>query len=109
MLETAPSFDGLPGAALIVQGLQDLAARTVSEALFLVRIASPRLRRCGVPVQVSSEEALAADHELYLLLARKHGNEAHSRYNALLRELVSFERALEQQVARAARQAATAG
>jgi hypothetical protein len=29
------------------------------------------------------------------LLGREHGNEAHSRYNALLRELVSFERALE--------------
>jgi hypothetical protein len=32
---------------------------------------------------------------LYALLGHEHGKEAHSRYNALLRELVSFERALE--------------
>ena len=101
-----PSFDGLPGAHLILQGLQDLATRTESEAAFLVRIGSPKLQRCGVPMQVSSTEALEADHGLYHLLAQAHGNEAHGRYNALLRELVSFERALEQRVSRAARLAA---
>lgn len=46
-------------------------------------------------VDVLESEALNADHQLYALLGREHGNEAHNRYNALLRELVSFERALE--------------
>lgn len=103
MPDDAPSFDGLPGADLIVKGLGDLAARKESEASFLVRIASPKLRRCGVPVEVTSQEAFEADHALYFLLAEEHGNDAHGRYNALLRELVSFERALEQRVSRAAR------
>lgn len=31
---------------------------------------------------------------LYRLLATEHGNGAHSRYNALIRSLVSFERAV---------------
>jgi hypothetical protein len=35
-----------------------------------------------------------AEHRLYLLLSRSEPDTAHSRYNALLRRLVSFERAL---------------
>jgi hypothetical protein len=33
------------------------------------------------------------EHKLYLLLAREKGDAAHSAYNALIRRLVSFERA----------------
>jgi hypothetical protein len=88
-------FDDLPGAVLISEGLADLADRRESVAAYLVQIGSPKLRRCGIEVPVSDEDALAADHRLYSLLGREHGNDAHRRYNALLRELVSFERALE--------------
>jgi hypothetical protein len=35
----------------------------------------------------------APEHKLYLLLSREKGDAAHSAYNALLRRLVSFERA----------------
>jgi hypothetical protein len=35
------------------------------------------------------------EHRLYTLLARDHPAAAHSRYNALIRRLVSFERAAE--------------
>ncbi|MEN3940285.1 hypothetical protein WJU23_03250 [Prosthecobacter sp. SYSU 5D2] len=108
MPDDALRFDGLPGADLILRGLGDLAACKESEEAFLVRIASPKLQRCGVPVQVTSQQALEADHALYFLLAQEHGNEAHGRYNALLRELVSFERALEQRMSRAARVTADA-
>ena len=97
------SFGDLPGAHLIREGLGDLASRRKSTAAFLVQIGSPKLNRCGVSVEVTPEDALAADHALYQMLAHDHGTEAHGRYNALLRELVSFERALEQRVARAAR------
>jgi len=92
---SAMNFDGLPAGELMQQGLADLAQRRDSIAAHLVKIASPRLRRCGMTVDLTDDEALAADHELYALLANEHGREAHSRYNALLRELVSFERALE--------------
>jgi hypothetical protein len=40
------------------------------------------------------------------LLETTHGNAAHSQYNALIRQLVSFEQALEQRVSRARRVAA---
>ena len=88
-------LDDLPASDLIRQGLDDLVQSRESIPAFLVKIASSRLRRCGISVIVSDEEALTADHQLYAMLGREHGNRAHSRYNALLRELVSFERALE--------------
>ena len=53
------------------------------------------MQRCGIEMNLSDDDALNADRELYALLSHEHGNEAHSRYNALLRELVSFERLLE--------------
>lgn len=89
------TLDGLPANDMIQQGLDDLAQRRASVAGFLVKIASPKMRRCGMDMHLSDDEALNADRELYALLGREYGNEAHSRYNALLRELVSFERALE--------------
>ncbi len=88
-------FDDLPAGPLIRQGLDDLANCRESVASCLVKIASSRLRRCGGEVAVPDEDALNSDRQLYALLGREHGDAAHSRYNALLRELVSFERALE--------------
>ena len=92
-------FADLPGAELIEQGLADVAGQRETIASLLVQIGSPRLGRCQVLVPVSADDALNADRRLYRLLAAEHGNEAHSRYNALIRQLVSFERALEQRVA----------
>lgn len=94
------AFDDLPGGDLMREGLADLASQRQSAAAFLVQIGSPKLRACGVPVEVSSDDALQAYHRLYALLSSEHGISAHPRYNALLRELVSFERALEHRVSR---------
>ena len=69
----------------------------------LVKLGSRRLRDCGVEVAVLPEDALAATHRLYHLLGAIHGREAHSQYNAMIRQLVSFERALEHRVSRARR------
>ena len=83
----------LPGYELIRRGLEDLAAdRETAEAL-LVAIGAERLRRAGVAVP----EIVFSDpeHALYELLARDDSDSAHSRYNALIRQLVSFERAVE--------------
>jgi len=94
------SLEQLPGADLIREGLADLHQHRETAAGYLVQIASPRLLRSGIEVEVSDDDALNADHRLYALLGRQHGNEAHSRYNALLRELVSFERALDHRLGR---------
>ena len=83
----------LPGEDLIEAGLSDLrGGRETIEAL-LVAIGSPRLRRLGVEVP----EKLPRDpeHRLYELLARDDPDSAHSRYNAFIRRLVSYERAAE--------------
>lgn len=64
------------------------------EAL-LVAIGARRLRRAGVPVPEVAVMPKEPELALYEALARQHGNDAHSRYNALLRRLVSFERAAE--------------
>lgn len=83
----------LPGYDLVRAGLEDLSAGRESAEALLVSIGAERLRRAGVhvpPVGVSDPE-----HRLYELLARDDSDSAHSRYNALIRQLVSFERAAE--------------
>ncbi|MDQ6776557.1 MAG: hypothetical protein M3071_10170 [Actinomycetota bacterium] len=90
-----PDVDtSLPGHDLVAEGLADLAAGRETAAGLLVTMASPRLRAVGfeVPVPTSSEPS----HRLYALLERE-GPGAHSRYNALVRRIVSFARAAELQ------------
>lgn len=83
---------GLPGGELVFAGLEDLqAGRSTIEAM-LVSVGAPRLRRSGIEVPNPFPEA---EHRLYELLAVNEPDSAHSRYNALIRRLVSFERALE--------------
>ena len=82
----------LPGAELVEKGIADLADGIESVEALLVSIGAPRLRRAGIDVP----RALPSpEHRLYEMLARSEAESAHSRYNALLRRLVSFERAAE--------------
>ena len=82
-----------PGGELIRQGLDHLAQGLESEAALLVLIGSPRLRRLGFSVRDSAVGS--PEHKLYELLSKSDPDSAHSRYNALVRRLVSFERAVE--------------
>ena len=85
--------DGLPGADLIEAGLQDLRAGRETVAGLLVAIGAPRLRQLGLNLP----DSLPAnpEHRLYELLAQDDSDSAHSRYNAFVRRLVSYERASE--------------
>jgi hypothetical protein len=83
----------LPGGELIREGLDDLAAGRESAPALLVAVGAPRLRRLGLQIPLLPFDR--AEHRLYELLARTHADSAHSRYNALIRRLVSFERACE--------------
>jgi hypothetical protein len=83
-------LDTLPGADLVKQGVEDLDDGRESAEALLVSIGAPRLRLVGVEL---SSSIPSPEHKLYLLLARERGDAAHSAYNALLRRLVSFERA----------------
>lgn len=80
----------LPGADLVAKGLDDLANRSETAEALLVSIGAPRLRTLGVEVSKPFDDP---DLRLYRLLAAQFGTAAHSRYNALVRRLVSFERA----------------
>ena len=80
----------LPGAQLVETGLADLARGVESVAALLVAIGAPRLRQLGIRVP---EGPAQPEHRLYALLARDDADSAHARYNALLRRLVSYERA----------------
>ena len=83
----------LPGSDLITAGLLDLQSGRETIAALLVAIGSPRLRQLGfeLPIQLPNNP----EHRLYELLAIDDSDSAHSRYNALIRKLVSFERAAE--------------
>lgn len=86
----APEQD-LPGADLVAAGLSDLAEGVESVAALLVSIGAPRLEQLGlcVPNPIPSPE-----RRLYERLHAENPDAAHSRYNAYLRRLVSYERAL---------------
>ena len=90
---TPESLAALPGADLILAGLRDARAGTDSAEAWLVRIGAANLRARGVDVPEVSV-AGSPEHQLYFLLVQRHGRAAHSQYNALIRRLVSFERAL---------------
>jgi hypothetical protein len=84
---------GLPGHDLVRQGMEDLARGAATVPALLVAVGAPRLRRLGLAVP---EHAIdRPEHRLYELLARDDSDGAHSAYNALVRRLVSFERAAE--------------
>lgn len=80
----------LPGEELVAKGMSDLAQGIESQESLLVSIGAPRLRQLGLTIP---ERFDSPEHRLYELLRSSHGNGAHSHYNALIRRLVSYERA----------------
>ena len=91
----------LPGAELVLPGLDALQAlargeqaRWSPEAL-LVLVGAARLRAAGLAVPDAPQPPKQPELALYDAIADDGGTDAHARYNALIRRLVSFERALE--------------
>lgn len=85
------SPSALPGEDLVDRGVHDLALGIESIESLLVSCAGHRLRMSGVPVPATFADA---ELRLYRLLSAEHGDGAHGRYNALVRRLVSFQRAI---------------
>jgi hypothetical protein len=81
----------LPGEDLVRSGMDDLRRGKATVEAMLVSIGAPRLRLLGLEIPETVE---APEDALFALLERD-GDDAHSRYNALIRRLVSFERAAE--------------
>lgn len=84
-------FATLPGSDLVARGIADLARGAVTAEALLVSIGAPRFRALhwDLPPTLPNAES-----DLYRLLYATHQDGAHGRYNALVRQLVSFQRAL---------------
>jgi len=93
-MKTDDLITGLPGENLVRQGLVDFQAGLCTIPACLVRIARPRLSRAGLMPENIPDQYSESELQLYDLL-RQEGGDAYSRYNALLRELISFENALD--------------
>lgn len=91
-MESQAILAAYPGGDLVAAGVADLAARRETIAALLVSIGAIRLRAAGLEV---APEFSDPERRLYDLLAADSPDAAHGRYNALVRRLVSFERALE--------------
>jgi hypothetical protein len=86
----------LPGSEIVLRGLADLASHRVTTEALLVAIAAPRLAWLGIDIP----EPLPDDPDatLYARLEEQHARDAHGQYNAWIRRLIRFERALEHQI-----------
>ena len=93
-MKTDDLIAGLPGEDLVRRGLADFAAGRCTIASCLVAMASPRLRRADLIRGDPPFWQADAEHRVYQMLLQG-GGDAFSRYNALLRELGSFENALD--------------
>jgi hypothetical protein len=85
-------MDSLPGNDLIVKGVEDLLHQRQTIPALLVAIGAPKLRSLGL--ELPDNLPSTPEHRLYDLLSDSDPDSAHSRYNALIRRLVSFERAM---------------
>lgn len=87
----------LPGAELVMRGIADWNANRITPEACLAAIALPRLERIGLLPENSPPPGFESERELYRLLRAQAapGDDPYTRYNSLLRELVSFERALD--------------
>lgn len=85
-------MDSLPANDLISTGILDLQNHRETIPALLVAIGAPKLRSLGldVPGPLPSNP----EHRLYEVLSAVDPDSAHSRYNAFIRKLVSFQRAI---------------
>ena len=89
----------LPGGAIIMEGLRDVATGRETIAAALVQLARGRFVRAGLWPETSC--AIVPDGELRLYgLLRASGGDAYTKYNSLQRELVSFVQASDVQATR---------
>jgi hypothetical protein len=96
---------GLPGHELVEQGLADLRENRVTRHALLIAIAAPNLRRLGFTLPACENLPDEPGLALYRELCKERRTDPYVEYNALIRRLVSFERALEREKASAERRA----
>lgn len=91
--ESVTILEMLPGEEIIKEGIRDLNNGLETIPSLLVSIGAPRLRQIGLSIPGVLFDS--PELRLYNLLKATEPDTSHSRYNALIRRLVSFERAAE--------------
>lgn len=92
---------GLPGESHVRQGLADLQSGRHAALACIVSIARTRLGNAGL-LNCSVPATPEPERRIYRLLQIEDGD-AYSRFNAWLREFISFEQALDHRLRREAR------
>ena len=87
--------DDVPGQELIDAGLDALRQRELTIEALLVTVGAPRLRTLGLHVPEAPAMPTQPELALYQAIGLAHPDDAYSRYNALIRRLISYERELE--------------
>lgn len=87
--------ENLPGADLVLSGIEALKRGEITVEALLVAIGAPRLRAAGLEIPHAPDLPDHPERALYEALGARYPRDTHSRYNSLIRRLVSFERALE--------------
>ena len=85
----------LPGADLVATGIGDLRRGEFTVEALLVAVGAPRLRSIGLDIPDVPGRPEKPELALYAAVGAREPGSQHSRYNALIRRLVSFERAME--------------
>ncbi len=93
-MKIASGLESLPGGEIIRQGLTDYVAGDCTIPACLVEIAHRRLSRAGLLPASAARLMADPERQLYSLLRQEKGD-AYSRYNSLIRELISFEQAID--------------
>lgn len=86
-------FTNLPGAEIVLPGIEDLKAGRETVNALAVRAAAARLGVRDLVGEADAEEPAA--HRLYRVLNSELGDAAYSRYKAILARVVSFARAAD--------------
>ncbi|MXY53204.1 MAG: hypothetical protein F4Y86_11865 [Gammaproteobacteria bacterium] len=85
----------VPGQELVEAGLAALEQGEWTVEALLVAVGAPRLRLIGLRVPELRDAPEHPELALYQALGRIYPDDAYSRYNALIRRLVSYEQEME--------------
>ncbi len=89
------ALSSLPGAEIALPGVEDLEAGRDTVDAAAVLVAATRLRQAGFDVPEGPAMQGEPGHHLFRMLVDAETPGPHSRYNAILRRIDSFARALE--------------
>ena len=79
----------------MTKGIDDLKCGESTVEAMLVAVGAPRLRSIGLDIPKTPASPESPELALYAAVVEREASNAHSAYNALIRRLVSFERAME--------------